>query len=184
MIPLGLHLKKSPAFEPVTEDFNLKWDEILHDAEKILVKLLLHESQKVIAQIELDIIRELANLNIDDTVQKRRELYTKHKSYEKVMERRRTNKWRKVKDQEQQKIMPVLDKTLNSKNTKIFIHQESLSRVEKSSSRDNINCEKPLCNDNITSDKANFTIQVDASILQITGTFVKKVATCRGNLER
>ena len=34
------------------------------------------------------------------TVQNRRKLYAKHKSYEKELERRRTNKWRKVKDQE------------------------------------------------------------------------------------
>ena len=51
---------------------------------------------------------------------------------------------------------------LSSKNTRILIHQESLSRVEKSSSRDNIMCEKPLWNDNITSDKTYSTIQVDA----------------------
>ena len=29
LIPSGLRLKKSPAFEPVTEDFNLKWDQVL-----------------------------------------------------------------------------------------------------------------------------------------------------------
>ena len=50
---------------------------------------------------------------------------------------------------------------MSSKNTKILIHQESLGRVEKSSSRDSIKCEKPLCNDNITSEKASSTIQVD-----------------------
>ena len=126
------------------------------------MKLFLHESQEVIIKIELDITSEIANLNIDDTVQKRRELYTKHKSYEKVLESRRTNKWRKLKDQEKQKIMPVLDETLSSKNTKVLIEQESLGRVDKSLSRDNIKCEKPLCNDNITSAKANSTIQVDA----------------------
>ena len=54
--------------------------------------------------------------------------------------------------------MPVLDETLNSKNTKVLINQESLGRVEKSLSRDNIKYDKPSCNDNITSDKANSTI--------------------------
>ena len=62
------HPKKSPAFEPVRKDFDLKWDQVLYDAEKSLVKLLLHESQEVMAKIELDITSELANLNIDDTV--------------------------------------------------------------------------------------------------------------------
>ena len=84
---------------------------------------LLHESQEVIAKIEFDITSELANLNIDGTVQKRRELYTKHKSYEKVLARRRTDKWRKVKYQEKEKIMLVLNETSSSKNTKILIHQ-------------------------------------------------------------
>ena len=90
-LDINITIKKSPAFEPVTEDFNLKWDQVLHGAEKSIAKLLLHESQEVIAKIELDITNELANLNIDDTVQKPRELYTKHKSYEKVLERQRTN---------------------------------------------------------------------------------------------
>ena len=55
LIPSGLPLKKSPAFEPVTEHFNLKWDQVLYDAQKSLVKLLLHKLQEVIAKIELDI---------------------------------------------------------------------------------------------------------------------------------
>ena len=86
VIPSGLHLKKSPAFEPVTEDFNLKWDQVLYDAEKSLAKLPLHESREVIAKIELDITSEVANLNVDETVQTRRKLYTKHKVYERVLE--------------------------------------------------------------------------------------------------
>ena len=51
LTPSGLRLKKSPPFEPVTEDFNLKWDRVLCDAERSLVKLLLPESQEVIAKI-------------------------------------------------------------------------------------------------------------------------------------
>ena len=61
LIPPGFHLQKSPAFMSLTEDFNLKWDQVLYDAEKNHVKLLLHESQEVIAKIELDIASELAN---------------------------------------------------------------------------------------------------------------------------
>ena len=68
--------------------------------EKNLVKLLLHESQKGAVKIEFQITSELEILIIDDTVQKRRELYTKHKNYEKILERRRTKNWRKVKEKE------------------------------------------------------------------------------------
>ena len=43
-----------------------------------------------------------------------------------------------MKDQEKQKIVLVLDETLSSKNTRVLIHQESVGRVEKSLSRDNM----------------------------------------------
>ena len=79
-----------------------------------------------------------------------------------------------MKHQKKEKIISVLDKTLSSKITKILIHQESLGRVEKSSSRDNIKCEKPLCNDNITYDKANSTIEVDAKHITDNSHFCKK----------
>ena len=51
----GLQLKKKPAFEPVFSDFNDKWRTILYQAEKNLVQLLLSESDKVIAKINVDI---------------------------------------------------------------------------------------------------------------------------------
>ena len=60
-----------------------------------------------------------------------------------------------MKDQEKQKIMPVLDETLSSKNSSVLIHQELLGRVEKRLSRNIIKYEKPLCDDNITSELYN-----------------------------
>ena len=87
------------------------------------MKLLLHESQEVIAKIELAITSELGSLDIVDTVEEGREL-TVHKTqnYEKVLERQRTNKWRKreVKEKGKQKIMSVLDEILSSKNTGVL----------------------------------------------------------------
>ena len=122
----------------------------------------------------MDITSELANVNIDDTDQKRRELYTKHKTYKKVLERRRTKKWRRVKDQEKQKIILALDEILSSKNSSVLIHQELLGRVEKRLSRNIIKYEKPLCDDNITSEKANYTIQVDTKHITDNRRFRKK----------
>ena len=122
----------------------------------------------------MDITSELANVNIDDTDQKRRELDTKHKTYKKVLERRRTKKWRRVKDQEKQKIMLALDEILSSKNSSVLIHQELLGRVEKRLSRNIIKYEKPLCDDNITSEKANYTIQVDTKHITDNRRFRKK----------
>ena len=87
------------------------------------MKLLLHESQEVIAKIELAITSELGSLDIVDTVEEGREL-TVHKTqnYEKVSERQRTSKWRKreVKEKGKQKIMSVLDEILSSKNTGVL----------------------------------------------------------------
>ena len=78
------------------------------------------------------------------------------------------------KYQDKEKIMPALDETLSSNNTKILFHQESLGRIKKSSSRDNIKYEKHLSNDNITYDKANSTIQVDAKHITDNRHFRKK----------
>ena len=41
IIPTGLKLNKRPAFEPVSDNFLFQWNNVLFDAEKKLVKLLL-----------------------------------------------------------------------------------------------------------------------------------------------
>ena len=55
VIPHGLRIKKQPAFVPTTEDFYIKWDSILYDAERKLVELLLVELEKVVAKVQIDI---------------------------------------------------------------------------------------------------------------------------------
>ena len=55
MIPPGLRIKKQPAFTPTTEDFYIEWNSILYDTERKLVELLLVESKKVVAKIEINI---------------------------------------------------------------------------------------------------------------------------------
>ena len=52
-----------PAFHPLSEDFFIKWEEILYNAEKNLVELLLYESSKVIAKIEIDFSSEIYKLH-------------------------------------------------------------------------------------------------------------------------
>ena len=49
--PVGLRLKKKPAFVGISEDFQTKWDDVLHTAEMNLVQLLNVESRKVIAKL-------------------------------------------------------------------------------------------------------------------------------------
>ena len=55
VIPHRLRIKKQPAFVPTTEDFYIKWDSILYDAERKLVELLLVELEKVVAKVQIDI---------------------------------------------------------------------------------------------------------------------------------
>ena len=59
LIPNGLKTKKLPAIAPVSEDFNTNWDEFLYNAEKNLVELLLYESSKVIAKIQVELDLEV-----------------------------------------------------------------------------------------------------------------------------
>ena len=70
----GLKIKKVPAFHPVSEDFFIKCKEILYNAEKNLVELLLYESSKVIAKIEINFSNEIYKLHPDDYKAKRIEL--------------------------------------------------------------------------------------------------------------
>ena len=62
----GLKIKKVPAFQTVSEDFFIKSEEILYNAEKNLIELLLSESSKVIAKIEVDFSNEIHKLHPDD----------------------------------------------------------------------------------------------------------------------
>ena len=54
LIPKGLQIKKCHAFEAVSKDFNIKWNNILQDPERNLVELLCNESSKVVERVELD----------------------------------------------------------------------------------------------------------------------------------
>ena len=51
LIPNGWRIKKSAAITPVMEDFHRKWQQILYDAEKNLVELLLYEAYQVVAEM-------------------------------------------------------------------------------------------------------------------------------------
>ena len=53
--PVVLRLKKKPAFVAISDDFQTKWDKVLHTKETNLVQLLNVESGKVIAKLEKDI---------------------------------------------------------------------------------------------------------------------------------
>ena len=97
IIPKGLKIKKVPAFQPVREDFFIKWEEILYNAEKNLVELLLYESSKVIAKIEIDFSNEIYKLHSDDYKMKQNELTNNNMLYKKQLEKRSSKKWHNLK---------------------------------------------------------------------------------------
>ena len=74
LTPKDLQVKKRPASEPVWKDFNIKWNNILRDAERNLVELLNNESSKVVERIELDLDLELKRVYPENYENKRLQL--------------------------------------------------------------------------------------------------------------
>ena len=74
---VGLRLKKKTAFVAISEDFQTKWDEVLHTAEMNLVLLLNVESGKVIAKLEKDIDDHLKKDYPDSFREKRLQIQKK-----------------------------------------------------------------------------------------------------------
>ena len=52
--PSGLQIKKKTAFLSASEDFESEWNAILYDAERNIIKLLIYESDQVIAIIDVE----------------------------------------------------------------------------------------------------------------------------------
>ena len=57
--PYGLQLKKHAQIETISEDFPKKWSNVLHDAERKLIKLLLDEKKLIQQQLENKFDNEL-----------------------------------------------------------------------------------------------------------------------------
>ena len=89
VIPPGLRIKKQPAFMPTTEDFYIKWDSILYDAERKLVELLLVESEKVVAKIEIGINNQLIEEYSTEASKKREELERRNQQYRRELQQHR-----------------------------------------------------------------------------------------------
>ena len=92
LIPSGLKINKRPAFELVTDEFENQWNSVLYDAEKRLVKLLLGESENVVAKVQSEI--ELEILDSETTYEVTLErLEQKHTKFKQNLEKRRDKKW-------------------------------------------------------------------------------------------
>ena len=96
----GFKLKKSPTFQPVSPDFDLNWNNVLYDAEKKLVKLLLEEPKKVITKIDTDIAIEIETKYPETTQEEREKIKLKYKNVERKLEVKRNKKWEKFRSRE------------------------------------------------------------------------------------
>ena len=100
LIPKGFQIKERHAFEPVSKDFNIKWNNILRDAERNLIELLRNQSSKVVERVELDLDLELERVYPENYDNKRLQLDQKHQKFQKNVEKRRLKKWNNVKQKQ------------------------------------------------------------------------------------
>ena len=110
IIPKGLKIKKVPAFQPVSEDFFIKWEQILDNTEKGLVELLLYESSKVIAKIEIYFSKKIYKLHRNDYKANHIELTNNSKFYKKQLEKRSSKKWHNLKKENETSPKEIVDK--------------------------------------------------------------------------
>ena len=94
LTPSGLKINKRPTFESVTDDFQNQWNSVLHDAEKRLVKLLLKESENVVAKVQSEIELEILDSQTTYEVTLER-LEQKHAKFKQNLEKRQDNEWKK-----------------------------------------------------------------------------------------
>ena len=93
--PVGLKIKNKLAFQPVSEDFEFKWNSIIFNAEQSIVQLLLYESEKVIGKIEFEIQEEFNEKSPEKLKQWYADLEKKHSDLQSKLEKRRRKKWKK-----------------------------------------------------------------------------------------
>ena len=74
---VGLKIKKKPAFQPVSEDFEFKWNFITFNAEGRIVQLLLYESENVFRKIEVKIQKEFHETSPEKMKQRHAQLEKK-----------------------------------------------------------------------------------------------------------
>ena len=95
VIPTGLKLKKKPAINYISDGFEVQWNNVLHDAEKRLVELLLSESVILIDKTQREVKEIIINIYDGNLEEKWDELYKKHSNYQQQLEERRQRKWEK-----------------------------------------------------------------------------------------
>ena len=127
IVPKGLRIKKAPAFAPLSKDFYIKWDEILYNTEKNLTELLLYESLKVVAKLEVDLDNGISELDPDSFEDKRLDMERKGEIYRKSFEERRLKKWKNLTESTSTSSKKIKEVELNK--TKNVIHNNTPSQI-------------------------------------------------------
>ena len=90
--PVGLKIKKKPAFQPVSENFEFKWNSITFDAERTIVQLLVYESENIFKKIEVKIQKKFNKRSPEKLKQRYAELEKKYFDHQNKLEQRRRKK--------------------------------------------------------------------------------------------
>ena len=95
--PIGLQLKKLPQIETISEDFPTKWSNILYDAERKLVNLLLDETKVMHKKMENDFEEVLRTSYPHNYTDMENEIIGRNITLKITLRERRKKKWRKFK---------------------------------------------------------------------------------------
>ena len=93
-------INKKPAINTVSSDFHNNWKTIISKAEKDLVQLLLVESDKIIAKIDLEIQSHIKEHHPNNYHHEYGLIQKKHNNYKKELSKRRNKKWKKFKEKQ------------------------------------------------------------------------------------
>ena len=171
IVPKGLRIKKAPAFEPVSKDFYIRWDEILYNAEKNLIELLLYESSKVVAKLEVDLSNGIRELYPDSYEDKRLEMERKEDVYSKNLEKTRLKKWKTLTESNSTFSKEIKEVELNK--SKNVIHNNT--SIQRNSHEDSLSVEE-------STNKARFIMDNRISRRKKKKTYTEVVESGNSNI--
>ena len=100
IIPAGLRINKKPPINTVSSNFHNNWKTIISKAEKDLVRILLVESDKIVAKIDFEIQSHIKEYHPNNYHHEYGLIQKKHNNYKKELSRRRNKKWKKFKEKQ------------------------------------------------------------------------------------
>ena len=93
--PPGLQLYKKAPKKTVSEDFSVKWTNVLCNAERNLVQLLLKESQLIYDKMDKELNDTIKSAYPENSVDIKNEIINRNLTLKIVLNERRVRKWRK-----------------------------------------------------------------------------------------